>query len=119
MGDRERDRAPNVEADAPELPAIPYLNVLSISPVAKRVPYAGTGERRADGGANHGFINLEEHPEAVDAIPELAADPALRSLLKAIGRPGTGLFAIACDSKAISDQRGCRHSGYVELALNA
>lgn len=118
MASIERDRAPNVELDAPELPAVPYLNVLSISAVPKQVPYEGTGIRRPDGGANFGFTNLKEHPEAIDAIPELAADAALRSLLVTIARPETGLFAIACDSHAIADERGSRHRGYVELAFN-
>jgi hypothetical protein len=114
----ERDRAPDVDADAPVLPAAPYLNVLSISSVPKQVPYEGTGLRRPDGRTNFGFTNLKEHPETIDAIPELAADAALRSLLEAIGRPETDLFAIACDSRAIADERGSRRSGYVELAFN-
>ena len=117
MARAERERT-NVELDAPALPAAPYLNVLSVSSVAKQVPYEGTRVRRMDGGTNHGFTNLAEHPDAIDTIPELSADPALRSLMAAIGRPGTGLFAIACDSQTIADERGCRHSGYVELALN-
>ena len=114
----ERERAPDVELDAPALPAVPYLNVLSVSPIAKQVPYEGTGVRRPDGGSNFGFVNLKEHPERIDSIPELAADPALRSLVTTLARPETSLFAIACDSRTISDERGCRHQGYVELAFN-
>lgn len=114
----EHEPAPELEIDAPPLPAVPYLNVLSISSVTKRVPYEGSGIQRPDGGVNHGFTNLKRHPERIDAIPELASDPALRSLMAAIDRPGTGVFGIACDSKTILDSRGCRLSGYVEFALN-
>jgi hypothetical protein len=115
----EQEPAPELEIDTPALPAVPYLNVLSISSVTKRVPYEGSGIQRPDGGVNHGFTNLKRHPERIDTIPELASDPALRSLMAAIDRPGTGLFGIACESKTIVDARGCRLSGYIEFALNA
>lgn len=114
----EPSRSPKFERDAPSLPAVPYLNVLSISTVLKRVPYDGTGVRRPDGGANFGFINSKVHPERIDSIPELVADPAMRSLMEALARPETGVFAIACDSRTIVDERGCRNTGYVEFAWN-
>jgi thioredoxin reductase (NADPH) len=52
-----------------------YINLLSLSPCAKEVPYLGTGIARADGQLNHGFKNLIAYPDLIDAIPELATDP--------------------------------------------
>jgi hypothetical protein len=115
---RETGRVPDADVDAPDLPSVPYLNVLAISRVPKTVPYQGTGVRRPDGGANYGFKNLKRHPELLDTIPEFASDPALRSIMAAIDRPTTGVFSIACLSKTITDPHGCRLSGYVEFALN-
>jgi hypothetical protein len=116
---RAHEPAPDLEADAPALPSVPYLNVLSISPVAKSVPYEGTGSQRLDGGANYGFKNLKRNPELLDTIPEFESDPALRSIMAAIDSSATGLFSVACLSKTIVDDHGCRLSGYVEFALNA
>src|SRR5438132_3450612 len=113
------ESAPDLEADAPALPSVPYLNVLSISPVTRTVPYEGTGKQRLDGGANYGFTNLKRNPELLDTIPEFRSDPALRSIMAAIDSPATGLFSVACLSKTIMDDHGCGLSGYVEFALNA
>lgn len=118
MAPRETERNPNLDADAPALPSVPYLNILGISHVAKTVPYEGSGIQRLDGGANYGFKNLKRHPELLDTIPEFASDPALRSLMAAIDRPATGVFSIACLSKTICNEHGCRLSGYIEFALN-
>lgn len=115
---RETRPTPNLDVDAPELPSVPYLNVLVISRVPKTVPYEGTGVTRPDGGANYGFKNLKRQPELLDTIPEFASDPALKSIMAAIDRPSTGVFSIACLSKTITDEHGCRLSGYLEFALN-
>jgi hypothetical protein len=116
---RAPEPSPDLEVDAPTLPSVPYLNVLAISPATKSVPYDGTGAQREDGGTNYGYKNLKRHPELLDTIPELASDPALRSILAAIDHPSTGLFSVACMSQTIVDERGCRLSGYLEFALNA
>jgi len=96
----------------------PFLNVFSISPLTKTVPYQGSELPRADGGTDHGFKNLKLHPELLEAIPELESDPALRKLTAAIDRPETGLFTTACESRTIADERGSRLNGYFEFALN-
>lgn len=94
-------------------------NSLSIRFDGKGIPYGGIGEPRADGGANFGFKNLAGHPELVDTIPELATDPALRSLVAAINNPKSGLFSVGCASGDVKEREGFRRSGYIEFAVNS
>ena len=91
-----------------------YRNSLSIRERGKVVPYPGDHGR-----FDLGFRDLKGRPELVDTLPGLDADPALRALLKAMNGTATGLFSVACACDAVHVERGHRHSGYVEFALNS
>ena len=96
----------------------PYVNRLLSLLRWKTIPYAGSGVRRPDGGANYGFTNLKRHPRLLDTIPEMARDPALKSLVLTINCERSGLFSAACLSCPLRDPQGRRYSGYVEFAIN-
>jgi hypothetical protein len=74
---------------------------------------------REDGDANYGFKYVKGDDAALRAIPELARDPALLDLALAINAPQTGLFTAGCVSGAVDDERGHRHTGYIEFAINS
>jgi hypothetical protein len=61
-----------------------YINLLSLSPCAKEVPYLGTGIAREDGQIDHGFKNLIAYPDLIDAIPELATDRSMKFLRRGV-----------------------------------
>jgi hypothetical protein len=96
-----------------------YRNWLSISPLGKAIPYAGTGEPRPDGGANHGFKDLKGRPERLDEVPEAHEDRALAELMRTINARHTGVFSIASMSSPEGNGGGLRHSGYLEIAFNS
>lgn len=98
---------------------IPWRNRLSVSPLGKAIPYAGTGEARPDGGANFGFKDLKGRPEAFDEVPEAADDPALAAVIRAINAPHTGVFSIASMSGLETCVGGALYSGYLEIAFNS
>lgn len=46
---------------------------------------------------NHGFMDLRDRPELVDSVPEVQANPALRSLIVALNRKGSRFMSIGCE----------------------
>ena len=56
-------------------------------------------------GTNYGFVDLRDRPELVDSIPEVRADPALRSLIAALNRTGRA----SCRSGATHHESDWRH----------
>jgi len=96
-----------------------YRNLLSVTPLGKAIPYAGSDEARPDGGVNHGFTDIKGHPERLDEVPESRDDPSLAHLMRTIGAPDTGVFSIASMSEVESSDRGVQRSGYLEVAFNS
>lgn len=96
-----------------------YRNLLSVSPLGKAIPYAGSDEVRPDGGVNHGFTDIKGHPERLDEVPESRDDPSLAHLMRTISAPDTGVFSIASMSEVESCDRGVQRSGYLEIAFNS
>jgi hypothetical protein len=94
-----------------------YLNSLSISPYGKTIPYAGSGLVRADGNANYGFKNLKIKPDLIEAIPELASDKPLKSLVLKLNT-NSNFFSTGCFSQAIRESQSYRHRGYIEFSFN-
>jgi hypothetical protein len=93
--------------------------VLSVSPLGKAIPYAGTDEARPDGGVNHGFMDLKGHPERLDLVPEAREDRAIAGLMRAINARDTGVFSIASMSSAEPGVHGAAYNGYLEIAFNS
>lgn len=50
-----------------------------------------------DGHINHGFVDLTDRPDLVDAVPETQKSVALGSLLRAINAKGSPLMSIGCE----------------------
>lgn len=96
-----------------------HSNYLSIRHRGKAIPYGGDGVLREDGHANHGFRYVKGDDSALRSIPELSDDPDLLELALAINAPQTGLFSIGCVSGQEHDDRGYRHHGYMEFAINS
>lgn len=96
-----------------------YVNCLEIVHQHKPIPYGGDGKLRDDGDANYGFKMVKADPTLLGQIPELQRDSDLLNLVSAINAPETGLFSVGCVSAPVSDDKGYRHSGYVEFALNS
>ena len=111
--------APTAKGERVNPAPAPYRNWLSVSPLGKAIPYAGTGERRPDGGANHGFKDLKGRPERLDEVPEANEDCALAELMRTINAPHTGVFSIASMSGSEGDERRVVRSGYLEIAFNS
>ena len=111
--------APTAKGEHVDPAPVPYRNRLSVSPLGKAIPYAGTGEVRPDGGANHGFKDLKGRTEQVSDVPEAAEDPALADLMGAINAPDTGVFSIASMSDLEPCVGGVLYSGYLEIAFNS
>ena len=73
-----------------------YINLLSLSPCTKEVPYLGTGIAREDGQINHGFKNLIAYPDLIGAIPELATDRSIKSLVYLLNTETSRFFTTGC-----------------------
>lgn len=99
--------------------AQPLNNFLSINHKPKGIPYGGDGAIREDGDANYGFKNIKGNHSLLLEIPELRRDQALMGLMEAINGPHTGLLSIGCVSGEVRDEKGYRHTGYVELSINS
>jgi hypothetical protein len=95
------------------------MNLLSIDQRLKPIPYHGTGIIREDGDTNYGFKNLKGDLSLIESIPELAHDAPLKSLVRSINDPQTGIFSTGCVMGMVDDDRGYRYSGYIEFALNS
>ncbi len=106
----------------------PYLNALLMSPHGKCIPYVGNGLVREDGNANYGFKNLKIKPDLIETIPELAADGALKSLVRALNAH-SNFFSAGCFSQTVGECSQCgsrpenrreshRCRGYIEFAFN-
>lgn len=96
----------------------PYLNLLSLSPCAIAIPYLGDGIPRANGQINHGFKNLIAYPDLIEAIPELASDPAMKSLVITLNARSSRFFTTGCFSSQIADPSGYRYHGYLQFSWN-
>jgi hypothetical protein len=95
-----------------------YINLLSLSPCTKEIPYLGTGIAREDGQLNHGFKNLVAYPELINAIPELSSDRAMKSLVHSLNTRASRFFTTGCFSRTIAEKFGYRHHGYLEFSWN-
>jgi hypothetical protein len=95
-----------------------YINLLSLSPCAKEVPYLGTGIAREDGQINHGFKNLIAYPDLIDAIPELATDRSMKSLVQTLNTGSSRFFTTGCFSGEVKDRCGYRYHGYLNFSWN-
>jgi hypothetical protein len=96
-----------------------YSNFLSIRFDAKAVPYGPDPGPREDGSQNFGFKNVKCNANAVAEIPELATDPALKSILLTISGAECGLFSIGCLSHDLIEPNGHQVTGYLEFAINS
>jgi hypothetical protein len=94
-------------------------NYLTIRLDGKAVPYGGMAEPRPDGSQNFGFMNVKGNSTAAAAIPELAGDAALKSLVLAISDARCGLFSVGCLSGDVTESDGHRVTGYLEFAVNS
>lgn len=110
---------PTAKGEQMDSAPAPYRNWLSVSPLGKAIPYAGTGERRPDGGANFGFKDLKGRPDRLDQVPEANEDRALAELMRTINAPHTGVFSIASMSGLEVDRGSMVRSGYLEIAFNS
>ncbi|MEM9163150.1 MAG: hypothetical protein AAGC54_08780 [Cyanobacteria bacterium P01_F01_bin.4] len=95
-----------------------YLNVLSLSPYGKAIPYTGSGIPREDGHANYGFKNLKVKPEFIDTLPELVSDGALKSLVRALNAEDSSFFSVGCFSAPSETDQGHRYKGYIDFSWN-
>jgi hypothetical protein len=95
-----------------------YINLLSLSPCAKEVPYLGTGIAREDGQIDHGFKNLIAYPDLIDAIPELATDRSMKSLVCTLNTGSSRFFTTGCFSDKTRDKCGYRYHGYLNFSWN-
>lgn len=96
---------------------LPYLNILSLSPYGKSIPYAGSGVPQKDGQANYGFKNLKAKPALVDTIPELLSDSALKNLVRSLNLESSHFFSVGCFSTSAQTERGHRHRGHLKVGL--
>ena len=94
-----------------------YINLLSLCPCTKEIPYLGTGIVRADGQTNHGFKNLIAYPDLIDAIPELSSDREMKSLIYNLNT-GSRFFTTGCFSSEVREKSGYRYRGYLEFSWN-
>ncbi|MBX5210789.1 hypothetical protein [Rhizobium sp. NZLR11] len=60
------------------------------------VPYVPEAREES---SNHGFMDLRDHPELVDAIPECMKSPGLADLIRALNEAGSLLMSIGCECK--------------------
>ena len=95
-----------------------YINLLSLSPCAKEVPYLSTGIANQDGQINHGFKNLIAYPDLIDAIPELATDRSMKSLIHSLNTRSSRFFTTGCFSGEVKDQCGYQYHGYLNFSWN-
>lgn len=72
---------------------------------------------------NHGFIDIKNHPELAETIPEATDFPPLIALLRAISHPDTPFATLGCE-KSYSDYADSRHPdlksklcGYVDICF--
>jgi hypothetical protein len=98
---------------------LPYMNYLTIRFDGKAVPYGAHSEPREDGTQNFGFRNVKQNASAIDEIPELLKDPALKAIVKALNDPKCGLFSVGCLSHEVLEQQQHQVIGYVEFAINS
>jgi hypothetical protein len=95
-----------------------YINLLSLSPCAKEVPYLGTGIAREDGQIDHGFKNLIAYPDLIEAIPELTTDRTMKSLIHKLNTRSSRFFTTGCSSGEVKDKCGYRYHGYLNFSWN-
>ena len=95
-----------------------YINLLSLSSCTKEIPYLGTGIPRADGQVDHGFKNLIAYPDLIDAIPELATDRSMKSLVYSLNAETSRFFTTGCFSSEVQEKSGYRHHGYLNFSWN-
>ena len=95
-----------------------YINLLSLSPCAKEVPYLSTGIASQDGQINHGFKNLITCPDLIDAIPELTTDRSMKSLIHSLNTKSSRFFTTGCFSGEVKDQCGYQYHGYLNFSWN-
>ena len=95
-----------------------YINLLALSPCAKEVPYLSTGIANQDGQINHGFKNLITCPDLIDAIPELATDRSMKSLIHSLNTRSSRFFTTGCFSGEVKDRCGYQYHGYLNFSWN-
>ena len=95
-----------------------YLNVLSLSPYGKAIPYTGNATCEANKYSNCGFKNLKAQPELIHTVPELVADSALRSLVQSLNADSSSFFSVGCFSDPVQIDQGHRYKGYVDFSWN-
>lgn len=64
------------------------------------VPYASADH--GDGNMNHGWIDLRDHPERVDLVPEAKKSAGLAKLLRVIAAPESRIMSSACECAAFN-----------------
>lgn len=69
--------------------------------------------------AESGFQVLKGRPALIAALPEVAADRALRTALEAMNGACTRIFSVACANQEARLDGGHQLRGYVEFALNS
>lgn len=95
-----------------------YLNVLSLSPYGKAIPYTGNATRQDNKYGNYGFKNLKAQPELIHAVPELVTDSALKSLVQSLNAQESSFFSVGCFSDPVQTGQGHRYKGYVDFSWN-
>lgn len=72
------------------------------------VPYGRT--EQADGGVNHGWIDLRDQPGLVAHVPEARRSEGLAALLRAIATPASPLMSSACECGAFHQAELTEHA---------
>ncbi len=95
-----------------------YGVMLQMGHGGKGIPYAGFGEARKDGYANHGFKNLKGSPCLLAEVPELQDDPMLHEVVARLNDEKCGLATVGCAGWTETNEHGHRWWGYVEFVIN-
>ena len=84
------------------------------------VPYPAV--QHEDGTRNNGFVDLIEHPEVIDRLPELQGRPGFTKLVRTINRPDSALMPLGCEAGFFQienpspDGPTCYVGNYVDIA---
>ncbi len=93
---------------------LPYLNLLSVNPHTKKIPYIGNAIGQEIGERDHGFKNLVAHPELINDIPEIA----MKFLIYSLNFGNTKFFTTGCFSREIVAECSYAYHGYLEFPWN-
>jgi hypothetical protein len=76
----------------------PGITIARTDQAGTLVPYAPADH--GDGHQNHGWLDLQDRPDLVAQIPEVARSPGLARLLRVIADPVSRIMSSACECHA-------------------